>query len=965
MLARLADRFRLLPLVFCAAVYLSSPPPLARAAITATGDVEPTNPSTWASYTPAYIGNTSAGTLTVNGGSSVLSGSSYVGYNSGTAGTVNIDGTGSAWYFGESNLPSLTVGPFGTGTLHITNGGIVTGPEYSSTPFPQLSPISVVSVGEAGGSTGTVAVSGPGSSLNCRTVNLGCNEVAGFVNGPGTASFSVSGGAIAGGYYFTGGYAYGVVGAAASTIDGAAGTAATIDGAGSQWYCSSLLIGVQYSGTLNIANGGLVGASGPTCVGGGFYAYDVGTGAVNFGGTGGTLETQSLAASPSQLTGTGTVDASGLVSDVDLVFNSTHPLNQTITLNSLPGQNITVNLNMGSYPSDNGDLGAGWKGSGSLTIKDGLAVASANGYLGRCTGSSGTATISGTGSTWTNSGSLYVGYDGSGTLNIANGGTVSVNGTTYVAYDTGASGAINFGTNGGTLTTGSLCVSPNQLIGTGTVNASGLVSDANLVFDSTHGLKQTITFNSLPGQNVTLNLDMATSPSSNGDLGAGLMGTGSLAIRDGVSVASSNGYLGYNSGSTGTAIVSGASSAWINSGSLYVGYGGSGTLTITNGGTVGSEYANIGNLPGSTGTVTVEGAGSTFTNSGEIYLGAISYVGGPGAGSLNVRGGGTVSAAGLSIGTGSLVTIDVGRGSSLNVGGEGSNTLGALRVLAAAGVTAGAVYSPISREIWSIDAAYQAVGGTWNATNYQFTVSATQPGSAGTPVSIDLSQEQRVLVSDIASGESIGASFLAATTPTPITFTASLVSGATLTSLTGLLGSGESVASAWACSATGYASGNPAYLSFSGVGNGGGYYRDGLEVWSYSGGSWASFSANDLTYDGTYASFTVTAFGSFAVTGTAVLPGDAIGDGKVDINDLTIVLTNYGKTDMTWSQGEFAGDGTVDINDLTIVLANFGQTAGAAGIRAVPEPATIAILLAGAACLLAFAWRRRRRAGGV
>ena len=111
----------------------------------------------------------------------------------------------------------------------------------------------------------------------------------------------------------------------------------------------------------------------------------------------------------------------------------------------------------------------------------------------------------------------------------------------------------------------------------------------------------------------------------------------------------------------------------------------------------------------------------------------------------------------------------------------------------------------------------------------------------------------------------------------------------------------------------------------------------------------------------------MTAFGSFAVTGTAVLPGDAIGDGSVDINDLTIVLTNFGKTGMTWSQGEFTGDGTVDINDLTIVLANFGQTAGCPrpGIRAVPEPATIAILLAGAACLLAFAWRRRRRAGGV
>ena len=37
-------------------------------------------------------------------------------------------------------------------------------------------------------------------------------------------------------------------------------------------------------------------------------------------------------------------------------------------------------------------------------------------------------------------------------------------------------------------------------------------------------------------------------------------------------------------------------------------------------------------------------------------------------------------------------------------------------------------------------------------------------------------------------------------------------------------------------------------------------------------------------------------------------PGDANGDGKVDINDLTIVLTNNGKTAMAWSQGDFTGE---------------------------------------------------------
>ena len=59
-------------------------------------------------------------------------------------------------------------------------------------------------------------------------------------------------------------------------------------------------------------------------------------------------------------------------------------------------------------------------------------------------------------------------------------------------------------------------------------------------------------------------------------------------------------------------------------------------------------------------------------------------------------------------------------------------------------------------------------------------------------------------------------------------------------------------------------------------------------------------------------------------------PGDANGDGKVDINDLTIVLSNYGRTGMKWTQGCMDGDpaGAVDINDLTIVLSNYGKVYG-------------------------------------
>ncbi len=100
----------------------------------------------------------------------------------------------------------------------------------------------------------------------------------------------------------------------------------------------------------------------------------------------------------------------------------------------------------------------------------------------------------------------------------------------------------------------------------------------------------------------------------------------------------------------------------------------------------------------------------------------------------------------------------------------------------------------------------------------------------------------------------------------------------------------------------------------------------------------------------------------YLLTPTPLLhPGDANGDGRVDINDLTVVLANYNQTGETWSRGEFTGDGTVDINDLTIVLANYGQTfTTGAGLAAVPEPNALAMLGACLAGLLGCGWRKHR-----
>jgi hypothetical protein len=98
-----------------------------------------------------------------------------------------------------------------------------------------------------------------------------------------------------------------------------------------------------------------------------------------------------------------------------------------------------------------------------------------------------------------------------------------------------------------------------------------------------------------------------------------------------------------------------------------------------------------------------------------------------------------------------------------------------------------------------------------------------------------------------------------------------------------------------------------------------------------------------------------------------VLPGDAIGDGKVDVNDLTIVLSHFGESGQSWSTGDFIGDGKVDINDLTILLTNFGESYGspAGAMAAVPEPSVLMLISGALAGMLAFAWRRREQMRGA
>jgi probable HAF family extracellular repeat protein len=83
-----------------------------------------------------------------------------------------------------------------------------------------------------------------------------------------------------------------------------------------------------------------------------------------------------------------------------------------------------------------------------------------------------------------------------------------------------------------------------------------------------------------------------------------------------------------------------------------------------------------------------------------------------------------------------------------------------------------------------------------------------------------------------------------------------------------------------------------------------------------------------------------------------LIPGDANGDGKVDLSDFGILKDNFG-SGTTLAEGDFNADTKVDLSDFGILKNNFGST----GALFVPEPSTF--LLAALAGIGMLAVRRR------
>jgi T5SS/PEP-CTERM-associated repeat protein len=462
----------------------------------------------------------------------------------------------------------------------------------------------------------------------------------------------------------------------------------------------------------------------------------------------------------------------------------------------------------------------GGSAAGTLAINGGSAISSAASSIGQSAGVTGSVSVDGTNSKWTASNTINVGYSGTGVLSITNGATLNGK-SVFVASNAGS---------------------------TGTLTIDGAGSSIN---------------------------------NTGGGFKVGVFGNGSMSITNGAAATLKSLAIGNSNGSAGAVTVDGANSMMTISngfdGALNLGYSGTGTSTatgklyITNGGSVvntNSSYANasIAYDTGSSASAIVNGTGSTWTNNGTLYVGR------SGTGTLSIGSGGDVTAAAVSINSKSILTTDVGSmltvgGNAANVSGSGTITnAGTIRLVAGASAANG-TYTPITASTWANTGTIQALGGVWNSTNHTVTVNSAITTTAGTAASMDLYTNQRGLVTDPSTGNSVGLGFQATATSNPITFSATTIGGSELSSLQSLLGTGKSVLSDWSFTTTGttVSSSNPVYLSLSA---GAGQSLAGLAIWDFNGSAWSQLSPTDLAYNGNYASFTALNLKDIAVSGT-------------------------------------------------------------------------------------------------
>ena len=384
---------------------------------------------------------------------------------------------------------------------------------------------------------------------------------------------------------------------------------ALVTGAGSVWTNSAnLYVGESgRSNSLVVANGGEVfvatnlfisaqaGASNNsvTVEGGRLVVTNngqinigvAGSGALNV--TGGTVEVKTLIA---------TNGANSVLNfnGGTIVSRGTTISNATDFYVGDTGSGATFIANGGAHNFAS-NMVVGNSGSGnSLIISNGATMTNFRAWIGYNLGSSnnsvlvtGTNSLTGSNSLWTNRSSLRLGSSGSGnSLVISNGGR---------AFFT--LGLISFFAESSNNTV--------QVTGTNSIMTSG-----NAFYFGYYG------------------------------------SASSLLVSNGGTLAGTEGYLGLTAtASNNSALITGANSLWTNSGQLWVGYEGvSNSLTVSAGGTVVATNIVLGSKAGSSGALNIGRFGTNDT-AGTITAPTIAFGAGAGAINFNQSDATTITAA--------------------------------------------------------------------------------------------------------------------------------------------------------------------------------------------------------------------------------------------------------------------------------------------------------------------------------
>jgi T5SS/PEP-CTERM-associated repeat protein/autotransporter-associated beta strand protein len=585
---------------------------------------------TWTGLKVGYLGD---GSLTLSGGATASNYTGYVGDASDSIGTATVTGAGTTW----NSVGHLLVGNFGSGTLDILDGGHVDAATGDSS--------TLIHIGYATGSTGTVTVSGAGSQLQSHQSLLVGQSGFGVLNidtgGAVIVATFADIGEDDGGVGYLNLSSGGTLSNSSSVLGWAAGSAghAAVDGAGSTWTLTDgLYVGHSGGGTLSITDGGSVinlGTSNSTIVG----VNSGSTGSVTVDGNG-----SSWSIDDELMVGAGGV---GLLA----ITNGAGVTSSAAFLGDTTSGNGSALVNGFGSSWSTALTGIGVDGIGLLEISDGGSMTSTFGYVGYSSGSTGEVTVDA--GSWSASDYLYIGVEGDGALDIHNGGAVS-SPNTSIGNNAGGTGAVTVDGDGSLLLNANTLYVGSEGSGTLTIANGGTVTNVTgSVGNNTGGTGSVTVTGSGSGW------------SNSGNLLVGNAATGGLLIDDHGAVDADNLFLGVLAGINGVGSLNNHSILNVST-NLVVGNSGAGSLGVSSGSQVNAN-ANvvIGNNAGSTGQITLEGSDTTLTTGGNIYIGNV------GNGHLYLLDGATVTAG---AGDGDIVLGHLGGSGILNIGYDGDDT---------------------------------------------------------------------------------------------------------------------------------------------------------------------------------------------------------------------------------------------------------------------------------------------------